>query len=292
MRVLLATDGSGHATASVEFLARLPHAQRLDLTILAVAPAPSYHGSVEVSDWMERHSAEEKRRLSEVTERAAQVFEGADANVHTMVVTGHAGEEIVKRSRDLRSDLIVVGAQGVNAVTRLILGSVSDFVATHAKCSVLVVRPSDSGAVTHPTPRLCVADDESPPAQFAMQQLCEFAWGKQVPVDLVHVIVPMPVVAELPFPVDTEAWRSEMRDMLERRAERLKKLSSNVQAQVVEASHIGEGLVQFANQRQSDLVVLGSTGRGLLASFLMGSVSRYVLRHSTCSVWIARPAVY
>ena len=289
MKVLLATDGSEHANAAVEFLARLPHAHPLELTILAVAPAMTYHGSLEVTEWMEKHAQAEQRRFSQICARAAQVFEGADATVQTMVVQGHPAEEIVKRSEELRSDLIVVGALGGSAVTRLILGSVSDFVASHAKCSVMVVRPSVSGEVVHSTPRLCIADGESPPAQFAMQQLCEFAWGKTVPVDLVHVIVPVPVVAELPFPIDTESWRTEMHDMLERRAERLKKLSSNVEAHVVEASHVGEGLVQFATQRHSDLVVVGSTGRGLLASFLMGSVSRYVLRHAPCSVWIARP---
>jgi len=41
-------------------------------------------------------------------------------------------------------DLVVVGHRGVGGVTRMLLGSVSEHVAHHAPCSVLVVR--DSGA--------------------------------------------------------------------------------------------------------------------------------------------------
>jgi hypothetical protein len=35
-------------------------------------------------------------------------------------------------------------------------------------------------------------------------------------------------------------------------------------------------------------VVVGETPHSVLARLVLGSVSRYVLRHAQCSVWIAR----
>jgi nucleotide-binding universal stress UspA family protein len=68
----------------------------------------------------------------------------------------------------------------------------------------------------------------------------------------------------------------------------LRELTPVVTTNVIESSHVGDGLVQFVKENKSDVIVLGSTGGGLLSALLLGSVSRYVLRHAGCSVWIAR----
>ncbi len=43
-------------------------------------------------------------------------------------------------AQDFKADLIVCGATGMNAVERFLIGSVSESIARHAKCDVLVVR--------------------------------------------------------------------------------------------------------------------------------------------------------
>lgn len=60
---------------------------------------------------------------------------------------GAAGRELIKASEGAR--LIVVGTRGMGGFSGLLLGSVSDQVVEHAKCDVLVVRPS-SGDLTPP----------------------------------------------------------------------------------------------------------------------------------------------
>lgn len=79
-----------------------------------------------------------------------------------------------------------------------------------------------------------------------------------------------------------------MLEKLNARLDSVQSLSPHVDMHVIEDSHIGEGLVDFAQRRGSDLLVLGNTGRGLLSRFLMGSTSRFAIRHARCSVWIAR----
>ena len=140
MKVLLATDGSKHADEAAWLLARLPHEETLELTIMNVTPLLDFHGSTEVVDWIKKNAEAEKTRAVELCERVAKIFEGADATIDTHVIEGHPGESIVAEAEALKVDLIVLGAVGQNLIKRILLGSVSDFVATHASCSVLVVR--------------------------------------------------------------------------------------------------------------------------------------------------------
>jgi nucleotide-binding universal stress UspA family protein len=63
------------------------------------------------------------------------IFEGREP----LVIAGHPGDQILKAIGANFIDLVVVGARRQGAVRRLLLGSVSEYVLTHAPCSVLVV---------------------------------------------------------------------------------------------------------------------------------------------------------
>ncbi len=288
MRVLLATDGSKHAEHAANLLARLPHSQPLELTILAVTPLMDFHGSIEVVEWMKRSQESDKQKVADACRRIARLFEGADCRLQTVVVDGHPGSTIVAQAVTLKSELVVLGAMGASMLERMMLGSTSDFVATHAPCSVLVVRPNQGEATAHRNLKLCIADDESPAAEFAMEQLSEFGWGAHTHIDLVNMIPAPLTYSEIPVTYDSEALRDAMLEKLNARLESLKSLSPHVQPHVIESSHIGEGLVDFTQRHASDMLVLGNTGRGLLTRFLMGSTSRFAIRHARCSVWLAR----
>lgn len=288
MRVLLATDGSKHAEHAAGLVARLPHSQPLELAILAVTPPLGFHGSIDVVEWLERSQEAEKIKVVEACRRIEQLFEGADVRLQTIYANGHPGSTIVAQAEMLKSELIVLGAMGSNVLGRMMLGSTSDFVATHAPCSVLVVRPDQEESPAHRSLKLCIADDESPEAEFAIEHLSEFGWGAHTHIDLVNIMLTPLSYSELPVTYDSEALRREMFEKLSVRIGSVKSLSPHVSTHVIEADHIGAGLVDFAKQRDSDLLVLGNTGRGLLARFLMGSTSRFAMRHARCSVWVAR----
>ena len=53
---------------------------------------------------------------------------------------GNPAEEIMKAASKQHADLIVMGAKGLAAIDRFLLGSVSTRVVQHSSCSVLVVR--------------------------------------------------------------------------------------------------------------------------------------------------------
>ena len=59
------------------------------------------------------------------------------------VATGRPERRLVNMTKRDGSDLLVVGHRGVSGVHRLMLGSVSEYCAYNAPCSVLVSRPPD-----------------------------------------------------------------------------------------------------------------------------------------------------
>jgi nucleotide-binding universal stress UspA family protein len=49
-----------------------------------------------------------------------------------------------------------------------------------------------------------------------------------------------------------------------------------------------EFIVNFCQENNYDLIVMGSRGRGTIKQLLLGSVSSYVLYHATCPVLVVR----
>jgi len=58
----------------------------------------------------------------------------------TYVRLGRATDEILRLRDEIEADLIVLGSRGLNAFTRVLLGSDAEGVVRHAPCPVLVVR--------------------------------------------------------------------------------------------------------------------------------------------------------
>jgi nucleotide-binding universal stress UspA family protein len=289
MNVLLATDGSQMAENAAAFLARLPHKDPIHLTILAVHTQPDVHGSESVKKWVADFRSQSMERLQTACDKIASMFDGARATVTTRLMEGHAGKEIVHVAEEIKAHLVVVGAQGHSTVERLMLGSTSDFVATHAPCSVLVYRPGTTPDVAkRPRLKLCVAYDDSAPSKTAISQMGIFQWDHHVHLDIVSAMVMPYLFADIPIELDSDAIHSATLEIANRGAALAKHLAPDVQCHVIGANHVGDSLVDWAAKNHLDIMVLGDTGRGLLGRFLVGSVSRYVLRHAPCSVWIAR----
>ncbi|HKG22127.1 MAG TPA: universal stress protein, partial [Blastocatellia bacterium] len=69
-------------------------------------------------------------------------------------IVGHPRYLITDEAERWGADLIVVGSHGYQGLTRLLLGSVSQAVASHAKCSVEIVRGRNGKNVPQAPPPL------------------------------------------------------------------------------------------------------------------------------------------
>jgi nucleotide-binding universal stress UspA family protein len=142
-RVVLGVDGSDDARAAAAFLASLQFGSTMRLTLVGAVPPPPVVSAPEVAVgalFLDEALARWEGQTRAAVDAVAATFEGKAGLVTRRVRVGHAGEELVENARAIDADLIVVGARGLGAFKRLLLGSVSDYVVTHAACPVLVVR--------------------------------------------------------------------------------------------------------------------------------------------------------
>lgn len=72
--------------------------------------------------------------------------------VDFLIWEGEPGEAIVEAATAEQVDLIVVGSHGRGAVSRFLIGSVSDHVVRNAPAPVLVVRPATGAVPSGPAP--------------------------------------------------------------------------------------------------------------------------------------------
>src|SRR5918998_196603 len=73
-------------------------------------------------------------------DQAEQIGSDGGKGAETHLRSGDPDKEIIRAAESLGVGLIVIGSRGLGALSRALIGSVSDSVVKHAHCPVLVVR--------------------------------------------------------------------------------------------------------------------------------------------------------
>lgn len=141
--------------------------------------------------------------------------------------------------------------------------------------------------------RILVATDGSPPSAEAVEFGVELAAEHTAELIFVHVVPTLDVVSVSGFGAiggavphePTDYDRSLLDEAAAVAAER-----DVVSTTVLLRGDVVDEIVAYADSHDVDLIVVGSRGRGALASTLLGSVSRGVLRESRRPVLIVRSA--
>lgn len=286
MKVLIATDGSENAFQAARLLARLPHSGPMEVHVLTVIYMPPDDSGGLAYSWLPEFIEAEEQRAKAGFEKIAALFTSEEVVTNHLICHGHVGHMITEEANRLGVDLIVIGAQGHSAIARVLLGSTSDFVATQATCSVLAVRPDRVEDPQVPL-RIAIAYDGSAPAKAVLAEFAQATWGRKCVVHLVHVLPHASIFSQVAAE-EIDAQRKAGVALVQSAAEQLRPVVDNVTTHVFDGSSIGEVITDFAEQENIDIVMLGDTGRSALQQLFLGSVTRYVLRQATCSVWITR----
>lgn len=136
--ILIGVDGSNEAKKALEKAIAVAQRHNAKLFIVHIVDTRSF-ATVEQYDRAILTRAEDyaKEMLSEYKEEVEK------AGVQAECILDF-GSPKVKVSKDIATkfniDLIITGATGLNAVERILIGSVSEYVARTAKCDVLIVR--------------------------------------------------------------------------------------------------------------------------------------------------------
>jgi nucleotide-binding universal stress UspA family protein len=149
MKILLAIDGSPCSDVAVRAAASRPWPAGSEAEIVTaihapIVPDPFLIGVMVYEEMMEH----QRKAAPELLEKAAAEIRAGNPDLHvtTKVLKGPPKERIVEEAEAWGADLIMLGSHGHGAVTRFVLGSVSHAVASHAHCSVEIVRCRQSQA--------------------------------------------------------------------------------------------------------------------------------------------------
>src|SRR5579875_2363748 len=139
--VLIATDGSAAALEAARQGIAIARAFHATLSVVAVLNTYAFL-SEQTGAFTAELIDEERAFLDQsVAEIARLARQGGVESVDTAVVNVSPGPTLVATADERWVDLIVAGSHGRNLVERLVLGSTSEYLVTHAHCPVLVVRP-------------------------------------------------------------------------------------------------------------------------------------------------------
>jgi nucleotide-binding universal stress UspA family protein len=133
-----------------------------------------------------------------------------------------------------------------------------------------------------------VGCDFSPDAELALGHALSLAQEFQSELHLAHVIE-MPTYTEILRPVleHRRSSSTEIREFIQRKLDSL--IPEDARHWCRASTELLEGqsyrqLLQYAEQKAVDLIVLGSRGHGLIDSMLIGSTTDRVIRNATCAV--------
>jgi len=232
----------------------------------------------------ERYIQEEIQRMET---RSAKTITDTKKQLASLKIKGTVRKEqgavapVILKRAPKRDGLLVVGSQGLDALDRFMLGSVSTNLIHHAPCPVLVVK--DEAA---PLRRITLATDGSDASAKALAfVLTKFqpdrstGKGGRVPIH-VSVIHVMPFVK---YPGLKEAGRR----LVEQSVRKLIKAGFTAEP-LCQLGKPAEEIMKVASKQHADLIVIGAKGLGAIARFLLGSVSTRVVQHANCSVLVVR----
>jgi nucleotide-binding universal stress UspA family protein len=139
---------------------------------------------------------------------------------------------------------------------------------------------------------ILIATDGSPSADEAVDFGIELAADQRAAVTFVHVVPSLDVVPVSGFGL-TGAVPHELSDtdseLLDEARKRAAVAGVSAHTKVLRGDSVDE-IVAYADTLDADLIVVGSRGHGAVASALLGSVSRGILREARRPVLVVRGA--
>lgn len=295
--ILVGVDGSAASMHALDWAAAEARTRRSPLHVVCSYTLPSFTAASLDGGYAALDDSAIQQGARAVLAEARQRVEGADLQLTTTVATGDAAAVLVEMSRD--ASLAVVGTRGKGGFADRLLGTVSSTLPAHAYCPTVVVPLRDQrrggvvptaedAAVVRPVRKMIVGVDGSPQADLALRHAIaeSVAWGAELTaVAGVPVGTGSGVMAWLPATVDQTQILADVTEGLNVVVDRALADHPGVTVR----RHVLDGtgaelLTEFSTA--TDLIVVGSRGRGGFAGLLLGSTSQAVLHHAACPVMV------
>jgi nucleotide-binding universal stress UspA family protein len=281
--VIVGTDGTENSKAAVIWAAREAQRRGLPLRIAHVFEWDweEYRYSIG-NDYIDVSRQMAEAVVNNATRQAQQVDPRLAIETDTLI--GHTAARLLDIAD--QAELMVLGHRGRGGFAGLRLGSVSQRVATHAPCPVLVVRGRED-----PDGPVVAGLDDSPAADQVLETAFDAATAHRSALSIVRSYLP-------PIPLWLENVRASEVETPEQDAAELARVEEQLApwrakypdvAVEILVTHEGAASSLVGASLCAQLVVVGSRGRGRIRGALLGSAGLQLLHHAECPVLIARP---
>jgi len=144
MKILVPVDGSKYSMEGVKVALDYAKTKGADVTLITVSPFVAGLDLEISAKEMDSLNESMKRRGEEALESAQSMLKAGGVSSKTILSSAiSAADEILDTAEKDKTDLIIIGNRGLGgAATRFFMGSVASKVATHAPCSVYIVKPA------------------------------------------------------------------------------------------------------------------------------------------------------
>jgi len=140
MKILIAVDDPKSSQNTLKSLTAQFPAKDAEVRIVHAVPPMTYFAPPEMSSEYAPEMDDLLQQGRQQCDEVAQSLTAKGYRVSTQVAVRDARELIVDAAAEWHADLILVGSHGRTGLQRFLLGSVAEFVARHANCSVQIVR--------------------------------------------------------------------------------------------------------------------------------------------------------
>ena len=135
--ILHANDGSDHAFKALSFAIDLAKQNKSELHMVSIEEIPSMPEYIEE---IREEKGTAARRYHAVIQRANAMAQEHHVKLQTHILAGHPVRDIVELAKELKADLLVIGATGHSAIYERTIGSRADRMVQLAPCPVLIVK--------------------------------------------------------------------------------------------------------------------------------------------------------
>ena len=302
--ILVPLDFSGFARQALMCAVPLARKHRAKISLVHVAQPPAVVRTMPDGGLIMPVNTSQLVSAAKVhlDDLAAQLLPG-DVRGETLVRDGNAAEEVVAAAKVLKADLIVLSNTGRSGLSRILMGSTAERIVRHAHCPVLTVRRRSSGPAMRlfslqrplyperlPWRRILVPLDFSLTSLRALQIAVPLAKQSGARLLLLHVVEPNPYAAGMEGAVLVMTDAAVTRNtklQLPQVARRFIPKSVGFTS-LVARGRPADVIVETAESKGVDLVVLSTHGHTGLDRLLMGSTAEQVVRMAKRPVFVVR----
>ena len=293
--ILCPYDGSEFSRRALEHATALGRFYGAGLTLLHVHTGAPIGPDADRLTWDGPLQPRERKRIVAWLADVGAAARSAGVGVEARVVEGAPAAEILRVAREEAAGLVILGTHGRNGFDRLLLGSVTERVLRYAPCPVLTVTTRalpDYPPDRPPFRRILCPIDFSSASHRAVEYaltLAQEAYGR---LTLLHVLEQLPPEEDVTMSrFDIAGFHRAMEQIARARLENA--IPDGARDWCRPEIHVGRGkawrvILEAAEERDADLIVIGTHGRHPIDTTLFGSTTHHVVRAARCPVLVAR----